>query len=36
MQPCVFIHTNHKQHVGALAHGQRRDAVAADRNFTNP
>jgi len=33
MQPCVFIHTNHKQHVGALvsAYSMRRNSKSPER-----
>lgn len=33
MKPCVFIHTNHKQHIGALvsAHSMRRNSKHADK-----
>ena len=33
MQPCVFIHTNHRQYLGALvsAHSMRRTSPNADR-----
>lgn len=33
MKPCVFIHTNHKQYLGALvsAHSMRRNSVNADK-----
>lgn len=33
MKPCVFIHTNHKQHIGALVslHSMRRNSAHADK-----
>ena len=31
MRPCVFIHTNHKQHIGALV-----SAYSMRRNARNP